>query len=208
MSSEERTSPEGGADPSSGQDGITGLWGRRVIGVCAVIAAVVAVVGQILGLWTSVFSHDGSGATPPAASASASTGSVPECGRPGIRDVVVRLEGKPTSSGAHVIATVTCEIGLGDHLSWVVSKETGGSANPHVRFTLRFDLGQQGPGEYPFDSILDSTTPGSQRTISVVLMDDATYRTVKASTDPETNYVQLPSSVPVVSNSLLVTTPE
>ncbi|MFE9868161.1 hypothetical protein ACFYPZ_36645 [Streptomyces sp. NPDC005506] len=93
----------------------------------------------------------------------------------------------------------------GDHLSWVVRKEAGTAANPHTHYTLRYDL-SDGPGKYIYDSDLRTTAPGSERTISVVLMDSDTYQKVKKTTDLETGYVQFPSPVPIESNTVLIKT--
>ncbi len=217
MSGDEGTSPQGeaGPEPDSGLNGASSSWSKRVIGICTVVTAVVGVLGLILGLWQELSRHDeGDSASPTTvvhssspASTPRQTGSAPQCDTSGSHPVTVRLKEKPTRSEAHVMATVTCEAGPGDHLSWVVRKETGDPAQPHVHYTLRFDLGQ-GPGQYTYDAVLNTTAPGSVRSVFVVLMDEATYRAVKAGEEPETDYVELPSPTPIVSNSLLVTTPE
>ncbi|GHJ40503.1 hypothetical protein [Streptomyces sp. TS71-3] len=206
-----------GGDPDGGVNGTIGPWGRRIIGICTVITAIVGVSGLILGFWQDLFGHDEKGSAPRGtvslpASPSMTTdtgraGSAPPCTASSGHDITVRLKEEPTSSAAHLIATVKCAVGPGNHLSWVVRKDTGDPAHPRIHYTLRYDLGQEGPGEYPYDSILDTTAPGSKRTVSVVLMDDATYRAVVTSRDPDTAYVQLPSPIPYASNSVLVTTP-
>lgn len=221
MSDGEATSSQEtpGSAPDGGQNATIGPLGKRIIGICAVAMAVVALLAQSLGLWKEahdlVFGSEGNdSASPvadstrsPSADASDQAGSVPRCGTSGDGQVLVALKEKPTRSEAHAVATVKCAVGPGDHLSWVVRKETGDPAQPRVHYTLRYDLGQRGPGRYTYDADLSTTAPGSERSLIVVLMDDATHRTVKSSRDPETNHVDLPSPVPAVSNSLLITTP-
>ncbi|WP_189930728.1 hypothetical protein [Streptomyces sulfonofaciens] len=160
-------------------------------------------VAQYLGLWKDLFGHPG---PPPSASApSAPARSTAVCGHAD-GDVVLEPVGKPSRSAAHVVATVSCVLAPGDHLSWVVRKVTGTAADPHVHWTLRWDL-DEGPGRYTYDAVLRTTDPGSKREVSVVLMDGGTYRNVKQTRDPQTNYVAMPSPAPVVSNSVLITTP-
>lgn len=171
------------------------------------------VVGQSLGIWKDLLEQFGdSDSSQPSVSASPrnmpgpSAGSSSDCGKSS-KDVVLKLNGKPNHSVAHVVATVSCDLAPGDHLAWVVRKVSGTAAAPHVHYTLRNDL-NQGPGDYPYDANLSTTTPGSERTVSVLLMNSDTYQTAKKTTDPETGYVQLPSPPPVVSNSVLIKTPE
>lgn len=210
MSSHEAPRPDGRA----GAKGV-GPWGRRIIGISWAVTVVVVVVGLVSGLWQGLFSGGGDDSAAPRAGASGSspvstsgrTGSLPRCAA-GRRDVTLRLTGQPTRAAAHTSATVSCDLGPGDHLYWLVRKETGDPAAPRVHYTLRYDLGAAGSGQRSYDSDLSTTAPGSQRTLSVVLLDAATYRTVKQSTDPATNYVDMPSPVPYVSNSVLITTPE
>ncbi|MFP8939808.1 hypothetical protein ACLIYM_00025 [Streptomyces fenghuangensis] len=202
-----------------GQNATIGPLGRRIIGFCMVGMAVVALLGQTLGVWQEVydlFRSEENGSTPssaadgvrsPSAEVSGRPGSAPRCGASGDRQVLIELKGEPTRSGAHAVATVKCEVAPGDHLSWVVRKETGDPDRPRVHYTLRYELGRQGPGRYTYEADLSTTAPGSERSLIAVLMDDATHREVKAGRDPETAYVDLPSPVPVVSNSLLITTP-
>lgn len=192
-----------------------GTWGRKIVGISWAVTAAVVVSGLALGLWQNLFSGGGddsarppSGASgAPRSSTSGHAGALPRCA-PGNHDVTLRLRGKPTRAAAHATATLSCEVGPGDHLYWLVRKETGDPAHPRVHYTLRYDLGQPASGQRDYDSVLSTTPPGSERTLSVVLLDDATYRTVKKSTDPATDYVRMPSPVPYVSNSLLITTPE
>ncbi|WP_069169710.1 hypothetical protein [Streptomyces griseus] len=106
-----------------------------------------------------------------------------------------------------MVATVSCVLAPDDHLVWVVRKVTGTAAARYVRYTLRNDL-SGGPGTYTYDAVLRTTPPGSERTVSVLLMNSDTYQAAKKTTDPETGYVLLPSPPPVVSNSVLITTPE
>ncbi|MFH0245298.1 hypothetical protein ACGRHY_23425 [Streptomyces sp. HK10] len=89
----------------------------------------------------------------------------------------------------------------------MVRKETGDPDRPRVHYTLRYELGQQGPGRYTYEADLTTTAPGSERPLTAVLMDGTTYRAVKAGRDPEAAYADLPSPVPAVSNPLLITTP-
>ncbi|MFD3920507.1 hypothetical protein [Streptomyces sp. NPDC058595] len=170
-------------------------------------------VGQFLGIWKELLVQFGgseapqpsvSGSPPPTPGPSA--GSSSTCGT-SAKDVVLKPDGRPSRSAARVVATVTCVLAPGDHLSWVVRKVTGTDTSPRVHYTLRNDL-SQGPGTYVYDAVLGTTAPGSERTVSVLLMNDDTYRSVKATTDPETDYVLLPSPPPVVSNSVVIKTPE
>ncbi|MFP8885462.1 hypothetical protein [Streptomyces mangrovi] len=204
--------------PDGGQNATVGPLGRRIIGFCMVGMAVVALLGQTLGVWQEVYDLFGSeenGSAPsaadgvrlPSAEVSGRPGSAPRCDASDDRQVLIELKGEPTRSGARAVATVKCEVDPGDRLSWVVRKETGDPDRPRVHYTLRYELGRQGPGRYTYDADLSTTAPGSERSLIAVLMDDATYREVKAGRDPETAYVDLPSPVPVVSNSLLITTP-
>ncbi|MFP8960836.1 hypothetical protein ACLIYP_09760 [Streptomyces nanhaiensis] len=207
--------PESALD--GGQNATIGPLGRRIIGFCMVGMAVVALVGQTLGLWQGIYDlfGGGNGSVPsaadsvgsPSAETSGRSGSVPRCEASGDQQVLIELKGEPTRSGAHAVATVKCEVAPGDRLSWVVRKETGDPDRPRVHYTLRYELGQQGPGRYTYDADLGTTAPGSERSLIAVLMDDATHREVKAGRDPGTAYVDLPSPVPVVSNSLSITTP-
>lgn len=211
-----RETPESALD--GGQNATIGPLGRRIIGFCMVGMAVVALLGQTLGLWQGIrdlFGSGGNGSAPsaadsvrsPSAEVSGRSGAVPRCDASDDRQVLIELKEEPTRSEAHAVATVKCEVGPGDRLSWVVRKETGDPERPRVHYTLRYDLGQQGPGRYTYEADLSTTAPGSERSLIAVLMDDATYRGVKAGRDPETAYVDLPSPVPAVSNSLLITTP-
>ncbi|WP_327188798.1 hypothetical protein [Streptomyces xinghaiensis] len=220
MSDDGTTGSQGasGSPPDEGHNGTVGPLGRKIVGVCTVVLAVTAVLGQALGVWKEVYGlfvpgEDGSAPSAadsvrsPTAGVSGRSESVPRCDASSSRQVLLALKGRPTRSEAHAVATVKCAVGPGDHLSWVVRKETGDPARPRVHYTLRYDLGRQGPGQYRYDADLGTTAPGSERTLIVVLMDDTTYRDVKATRDPETAYVDLPLPVPAVSNSLLVTTP-
>ncbi|MGW4985247.1 hypothetical protein [Streptomyces mirabilis] len=152
---------------------------------------------------TFVSSLNGTSASSP--TGTPPSGSVSVCGTSS-KGVVLKLDGPPTSSAAHVTATVSCVLAPGDHLSWVVRKVTGTAADSHVRYTLRNDL-SEGPGKYPFPAVLDTTAPGSERSVFVVLMDTNAYQDAKKTTDPETGYVLLPSPVPIVSNAVLIKTP-
>ncbi|WP_328918104.1 MULTISPECIES: hypothetical protein [unclassified Streptomyces] len=154
---------------------------------------------------TYVSSPNGTSAANPTESAVPPSGSVPVCGTSS-KDVVLKLDGPPTRSAAHVTATVSCVLAPGHYLSWVVRKVAGTAADPHVHYTLRYDL-SDGPGKYPYPALLDKTTPGSERSVFVVLMDSDAYQNAKKTRDPETDYVQLPSPVPIVSNSVLIRTP-
>lgn len=193
----------------------TATWGRKVIGISWAVTAVVVVLGLALGLWQNLFSGDGDDSAAPPSGASGSphastpgdTTSLPRCAA-GKHGVTLRLTGRPTRAAAHTTATLACQVGPGEHLYWLVRKETGDPARPRVHYTLRYDLGQASSGQRSYDSVLSTTSPGSKRTLCVVLLDDTTYHTVKESTDPETNYVRMPSPVPYVSNSVLITTPE
>ncbi|MFD5496329.1 hypothetical protein ACTWJ9_02780 [Streptomyces sp. GDS52] len=177
------------------------------------LALVVGVVGQFLGVWKDLREQFGGSESPrptvsgsPPGVPSPSAASSSPCGTSG-DDVVLALDGKPSRTAARVVATVSCVPAPGDHLAWVVRKVTGTAADSRVHYTLRSAL-NQGPGDYAYDAVLRTTTPGSERTVSVLLMNSDTYRSVKATTDPETGYVQLPHPPPVVSNSVLITTPE
>ncbi|MEU6015258.1 hypothetical protein ABZ826_14765 [Streptomyces sp. NPDC047515] len=176
------------------------------------LALAAGVAGQFLGIWKDLLEQFGdSEPSRPSASASSpdvpgpSAGSWSVCGRSS-KDVVLELEGRPNRSAAHVIATVSCVLAPGDHLAWVVRKVTGTAADPHVHYTLRGDL-SQGPRDYIYDAILDTTAPGSERTVSVLLMNSDAYRSALETRDPETGYVLLPSPPPVISNSVLIKTP-
>lgn len=202
------------ARPGDGEG--TAGWSKKISAGLTLMALVGAVVAQYLGLWKDMFGNGGdSVSSGPSSSASASaapgrlppapTGSNAVCGM-SEKDVVLTLDGRPTRSAAHVVATVRCTPAPGDHLSWIVRKETGSAANPRTHYTLRYDL-SDGPGRYTYDSDLSTTAPGSERTLSVVLMDGDTYQQVKKTADPATGYVQLPSPVPNESNSVLIKTP-
>ncbi|MFE2638248.1 hypothetical protein ACFXKF_26285 [Streptomyces scopuliridis] len=177
------------------------------------LALVAGVVGQFLGIWKDLLEQFG-GSDPPRPSASGSSpgmpapsaGSSSTCGTSS-KDVVLKLDGRPSRSAAHVVATVSCVLAPDDHLAWVVRKVTGTATSPRVHYTLRNDL-SQGPGTYIYDAVLSTTAPGSERTLSVLLMNSDTYQSVKATTDPETGYVLLPSPPPIVSNSVVIKTPE
>ncbi|NJQ01265.1 hypothetical protein [Streptomyces zingiberis] len=216
---EETNAPASPGTGPAGDDGGSGIGplSRRIIGWCTLVTVVIGALTAILGFGEDVraflpFGKSDAGppaatGTPsPSAGVSGTSGSAPRCGRSEGHDVLVGLEGKPTRSGARVVATVTCVVRAGDHLSWVVRKETGDPDRP-LRYTLRYDLGEKGPGKYVYDAELGPTEPGSERSLFVVLLDEAAYREVKRTTDSE-NYVRLPSPVPAVSNSVLVTTPE
>jgi hypothetical protein len=177
--------------------------------VLSLLALVAGVGGQYLGLWKDVFG--GGEPSSPAASVPAAPGSTTPTFEPPVgssvcstanHGVVLKLVGVPTRKTARVSATVSCVLAPGDHLFWVVRKVAGTPADPHVHYTLRYDLDQA-----PFyDADLHSTAPGSERTLFVVVMDSAEYQAVKGTTDPATGYVLL-SSPPIASNTVVIKTP-
>lgn len=199
--------------PARGADGAVARWGRIATATFTFLALVAGVVGQFLGIWKGLLEQFG-GSESPQPTASGSPSGVPgpsaasssTCGTSS-DDVVLELDGKPSRTAARVVATVSCVLASGDHLAWVVRKVTGTADNPRVHYTLRSAL-NQGPGSYTYDAVLRTTAPGSERTVSVLLMNSDTYRSVRATRDPETGYVQLPHPPPVVSNSVLIKTPE
>jgi len=196
--------------PGNGRGSAEPRWAGRIAGALSLLALAAGVAGQYLGLWKDIFSGDEP--SPPAAAAHAAPsttlgnadGSPSACSTAN-HGVVLKLEGAPTRSAARVTATVSCVLAPGDHLSWVVRKTTGTASVPHVHYTLRDDL-DQGPGTYLYEADLHTTAPGSERTLFVVVMDSATYQSVKQTTDPATNYVLLPSP-PITSNTVMIKTP-
>jgi hypothetical protein len=217
MSGDTGTGPDTNTGPGGSSDA-TGSLGKKILGVCTVLTALVGLAGQVSGFWKDTF---GTGDAHPApvtvsrsaesspslspASTATQAATAGTCGAPGHHGVSLKFDGRPTRYAAHVIATVTCRLPPGDHLSWVVSKRTGDPDAPQTHFTLRMDLGQV-PGTYGYPADLSTTPAGSKRELFVVLLDDATYREVKASTDSD-NYVRMPSPVPTVSDVLLIVTP-
>ncbi|MEU5718699.1 hypothetical protein AB0G71_23600 [Streptomyces sp. NPDC020403] len=199
--------------PARDVDGAVGRWTTTATATLTLLALVAGVVGQFLGVWKELLEQFGDSkpsrphaSDSPPTTAGPSTGSPSHCGRSS-KDVMLRLEGRPNRSAATVVATVSCVLAPGDHLVWVVRKVTGPAAAPHTRYTLRDDL-SSGPGTYTYDAVLRTTPPGSERSVSVLLMNSDTYQSVKKTTDPRTGYVLLPSPPPVVSNSVLITTPQ